>query len=246
MEPTEEPKARGSAIKRFMPLIIIGLGIVLFFVFGLDRYLRLEALKENHEALRNFVDTRWWAPALFVLLYAVIVAFSIPLAAIMTPTAGLLFGVVEGSIYSVVGATLGATGIFLVAKYALGDFLREKAGPFIKKLEAGFREDAFSYLMVLRFVPLVPFWVVNLVPAFLGVKLVTFIITTLIGIIPGAVVYATVGASFSSLIAQGEDLTLQGALTPQVIGALVGLALLSCVPIVYKRIMRRRDAAKTA
>ena len=155
---------------------------------------------------------------------------------------GFLFGSVLGTAWIVIGATAGAVGIFLAARTALGDALKAKAGPWLAKLEAGFRENALSYLLVLRLVPLFPFFVVNLVPAFLGVGLRVFTLGTAIGIIPGAFVFASVGAGLGSVFDMGGEVTAARALTPEVITALVGLAVLSLVPVVYKKSRARRQA----
>jgi len=140
----------------------------------------------------------------------------------------------------VVAATIGATILFIAAKTALGDLLRAKAGPFLQKMEAGFREDALSYLLVLRLIPLFPFFIVNLVPAFLGVSLRVFVIATFGGIIPGSFVYATVGAGLGSIFDAGGEFSASGILTPEIITALVGLAVLALLPVAYKRYKAKR------
>ena len=127
-----------------------------------------------------------------------------------------------------------------MARTALGESLRARAGPAIKKMEAGFRENALNYLLVLRLVPLFPFWLVNLVPAFLGVTLRTYVVGTFVGIIPGTFVFASFGAGLESVIRQGREITLEGVLGPEVVTALVGLALLALVPVVYRKLKARR------
>ena len=171
----------------------------------------------------------------FGLIYAVVVAFSLPGGAIMTLTAGFLFGTIGGGLIVVVGATLGATGLFLIARTALGDVLRAKAGPFLARMEEGFRENALSYLLVLRLIPLFPFWLVNLVPAFLGVSTTHYVIGTFFGIIPGTFVFASVGNGLGALLDAGEDPNLGVIFQPEVLGSLVALALLSLLPVLYKR-----------
>ncbi len=153
---------------------------------------------------------------------------------------GLLFGTWLGTALTVTGATLGATALFLVARSALGEGLRGRAGGAVERLADGFREGAFSYLLVLRLVPLFPFFVVNLAPAFLGVRPRTYVLATLIGIVPGTFVFASVGAGLGSVFARGGTFTAAGALTPQILTALVGLALLSLAPVAHKRLKARR------
>jgi uncharacterized membrane protein YdjX (TVP38/TMEM64 family) len=158
----------------------------------------------------------------------------------------------------VIGATIGAALIFLVARTALGEPLLRRAGPRASQLAQGFRDDAFSYLLFLRLVPVFPFFLVNLVPAFAGVRLSTFMIATALGIIPGAAVYAFTGTGLDSVIAaqkSGYDTCMaagrancqltfdaRGVLTPELIGALIALGLLALVPVVVKRLRARSRA----
>ncbi|MBO6784900.1 MAG: TVP38/TMEM64 family protein, partial [Alphaproteobacteria bacterium] len=180
-DPAEVPASpsKPALAKRLAPLAVLVAGLVAFFALDLDTYVTLEALKEHRETLQAFVaDNGILAVVGFGVLYAVVVAFSLPGGAIMTLTAGFLFGTVGGGLIVVVGATIGATALFLIARTAVGDVLRAKAGPFVAKMEEGFRENALSYLLFLRLIPLFPFWLVNLVPAFLGVSTVTYVIGT--------------------------------------------------------------------
>jgi uncharacterized membrane protein YdjX (TVP38/TMEM64 family) len=235
----------GFSIKKLIPLVVIGGGIAAFFALGLNKYLTFDVLRQHREELSQFVASMPVASvALFVVAYAVIVGLSVPGAAILTLAGGFLFGIWEGTAAVVVGATAGATALFLAARYVLGDALRAKAGPWLSKMEAGFNEDALSYLLVLRLIPAFPFFIVNLVPAFLGVSLRTFVIATFVGIIPGTFVFASIGAGLGSIFDSMQEFSLKGALTPQVITALVGLAFLSLLPVVYKRFKARRVASR--
>ncbi|MFQ5519556.1 MAG: TVP38/TMEM64 family protein, partial [Mariprofundus sp.] len=142
--------------------------------------------------------------------------------------------------YAVIGASVGATALFLVAKTSLGDYLLAKAGGSIQKMQQGFADNALSYLLVLRLVPLFPFFLVNLAPAFLGVSLRVYIIATVFGIMPAAFVYALAGSGLGSVLDQGEAVTLTGILTPEILAALLGLALLALVPVIYKQFNRKK------
>jgi uncharacterized membrane protein YdjX (TVP38/TMEM64 family) len=159
----------------------------------------------------------------------------------MTIGGGFLFGAASAAVYVVAAATLGASAIFLVARYALGDVLRGKAGPAMRRMEDGFRENALSYLLVLRLVPLFPFWLVNLVPAFLGVPLRTFVIGTFVGIIPGSVVYCLVGNGLGAVFDSGDTPNLGIIFEPEILAPIIGLAVLSVVPVVYKRLKRTKS-----
>jgi uncharacterized membrane protein YdjX (TVP38/TMEM64 family) len=211
-----------------------------FFAFGLNHYVSFQALRENRDALLTWVHTAGaLAPLTYMAVYTAAVAFSLPGGAVLSITGGFLFGALWGTVYIVISATIGATLLFLIAKTALGDSLRTRAGAWLQKMEAGFRDNALSYLLVLRFVPLFPFFVVNLVPAFLGVALSTFILGTAIGIIPGSFVYATVGAGLGSLFDAGGEFQARAILTPQILLALGGLTVLALVPVFYKKIKAR-------
>ena len=157
----------------------------------------------------------------------------------MTIVGGFLFGLALGTTFVIISATIGATALFLVAKTTISDALKSRMGPWLKKMEQGFQENAFNYLLAMRLIPVFPFFVVNLVPAFLGVRLKTYFFATLIGIIPGSMVYIQVGAGLSSIFDSGEDFSAAGILTPDVILALVGLAILSLLPILYKKFKTR-------
>jgi uncharacterized membrane protein YdjX (TVP38/TMEM64 family) len=171
-----------------------------------------------------------------MLIYAAAIALSIPGGAILTIAGGFLFGVVAATCYVVIAATFGATILFLIARTALGDTLRRKAGPAVRRMEVGFRENALNYLLFLRLIPVFPFWLVNLVPAFLGVPLTTYIVATLVGIIPGSLVYASVGNGLGAVFDAGGRPDLGIIFKPEIILPIVGLAVLAILPVAYKKI----------
>ena len=231
-------------VRRLLPLGVLLAALVVAFALRLDRYLSFEQLAAHREwLLAEVARLGLVAPVLFVLVYAAATGLSIPGATILTLTGGFLFGTLAGTAIVVIGATLGAAIVFLVARTAFGNALRARAGPFIRKLEDGFRANALNYLLVLRLVPLFPFWLVNLVPAFLGVRLSTFVVGTFIGIIPGAFVYASLGSGVGALIESGERPDLGIIFTPRVLLPLVGLAVLALLPVAYKWLQRKRTPA---
>lgn len=224
---------------RLLPLVIVGFGLATFFFLGLDKYLSFDAFSTYRDDLMAWRDQNFvLAIVTFVLAYAVLVAFCVPIGAWMTIAGGFLFGVGLGMALVVTGATLGAVGIFLAARHALGDFLRAKAGPAVRRMEAGFGDNAFSYLMVLRLIPLFPFWLVNLVPAFLPVPLRTYVAATFLGIIPGSFVYCGVGNGLGAVIEAGGTPDLGIIFKAEVLLPILGLVFLSLLPIVYKRFKR--------
>ena len=226
--------------RRLLPLAILLALVALVWLTGLHRYVSLDALKTNYAALRDFVAARpVVAPLAFVGAYALVVALSVPGAIVLTLAGGLLFGTWLGTLLVVTGATLGAIAVFLVARTSLGGPLRRRAGPRLERMAAGFQEDAWSYMFFLRLVPLVPFWLVNVVPAFLGVPLSIFAVATFFGIVPATFVYAGVGNGLAGVIEAGGDFGLGSILTPAVVLPLVGLGLLALLPIAIKRLRGR-------
>lgn len=212
-------------------------GAVLYFGLELGSYLDFEVLAKNREWLLEKVSSNSIAAAAgFMVLYAAAVALSVPGATILTLTGGFLFGIAFGTVLAVIGATLGATLIFLLARSTFRELLRERTGGYLKRLEGGFKENALSYLLFLRLVPLVPFWLVNLVPAFLDVSLRIFVVGTFIGIIPGALVYASVGNGLGAILDQGGRPDLGLIFKPEILLPILGLAALALVPVVYRKL----------
>ena len=221
---------------RFLPLIALGIGAVLGYVF-LGDYLSFDTLKDNRESLLAWRDENYLLCVLaYMAAYILVVAFSLPGGAVMTLTGGFLFGLIPGTIFTVVAATIGATAIFLAAKTSLGATMKEKTGPWMDKFEAGFKENELSFLFLIRLVPAIPFFVANLLPAFFGVKLVTYVWTTLLGILPGSAVYTSVGTGLGEIFARGEDVSLNIFSDPKIWGPFLGLILLAILPIIIKKV----------
>jgi uncharacterized membrane protein YdjX (TVP38/TMEM64 family) len=234
-------------LRRIVPLLILAAVLGLFFAFDLGRLLSFEALAEHRALLLGWVDGHAvLAPVTYILLYIAVVAFSLPGGMVMTISGGFLFGFVAGGIYAVVAATVGATALFLIAKTSIGDFLLAKAGGTVQKMQQGFADNALSYLFVLRLIPVFPFFLVNLAPAFLGVPLHIYLIATFFGIMPATFVFALAGSGLGSVLDQGKDITVSGIFTPEIMAALSGLALLSLLPVIYKRFGRKKMSAENA
>jgi uncharacterized membrane protein YdjX (TVP38/TMEM64 family) len=222
--------------KRALPFVLLVFGLALFFAAGLDRYLSFEALRANRVILTDWVSANHLlAPLAFVGAYAAAVAFSLPVGAILTLTGGFLFGLWWGTGLVVIGATCGAILVFLAARSAFRETFRARLGPSLQKMEAGFREDAFFYLLTLRLLPVLPFFLVNLAPAFLGVRLAPYAAATFIGIIPGSFVYASVGAGLGAVFDRGETPDLGLIFRWEIILPIAGLALLSLLPVLARR-----------
>jgi uncharacterized membrane protein YdjX (TVP38/TMEM64 family) len=243
--------------RRLIPLaIIVLLAVAAYLVFGRG-LISLEALVRHRAEIDSFVSAyRLLAVLAYIGIYIVAVALSLPGAAFLTMAGGFLFGVATGAAAAVAGATIGGMVVFLAARTALGEPMLRRAGPRAQQLAKGFREDAFSYLLFLRLTPVFPFFLVNLVPAFAGVKLSTFLAATALGIIPAALVYAFAGTSLDSVIAAQQasydacmaagraDCRLvfnaRDALTPELIGALIALGVLALLPVAVRRLRAAR------
>ena len=222
---------RKSFIARFWPLAVLLVGFIVFFALDLQRFATLDTLRDNRAALSQWVAAHYWQAILIFIAAYILIA---------TLTGGFLFGTVVGGLATVFAATIGATILFLAARFAFADLLRAKAGSAIGRMEAGFRENAFSYLLFLRLVPSFPFVLVNLAPAFLGVSLSTFFAATFLGIIPGTFVFASIGNGLGAIFDAGGTPDLGLIRQPQVIGPLLALAVLSLVPVLYRRFCASR------
>jgi uncharacterized membrane protein YdjX (TVP38/TMEM64 family) len=250
-----------AAWQRFLPLIVLAGAMALVFAMGWHRYLSLESIAVNRDALKSLIAGNWATAYLgYVAVYAAAVAVSVPGALFLTLSGGLLFGWLLGGLAAVTGATLGAIALFLIARSALGDTLAARAGPWLAKLKDGFQENALSYLLFLRLVPAFPFWLVNLAPALLGVPLSTFAIGTFLGIIPATFAFASAGASLDSVIVNAKaeydaclaakaaaecklGISVSSLVSRELIiaGALLGIAAL--IPIAHKKWTTRHAKA---
>jgi len=238
---TDDVSTGAPAWKRLLPLGVIVIALVTFFALGLQQYLTLESLSANQAAIRKLADTNLFLAMLSVIgIYAVLTAISFPGAAILTLLSGFVLGTLYGGVSVVIGATIGATIIFLAGRSAAGDVLARRGGDSIARLEAGFARNSLNYLFVLRLVPLFPFWLVNLAAAAFRVPVRDYIVATFFGIMPGTFVYASVGAGFSS-ITESVDVGFDVLLRPAVIGPIVGLVVLSLLPIALKKFTGQED-----
>ncbi|MGC6536895.1 MAG: TVP38/TMEM64 family protein [Candidatus Puniceispirillaceae bacterium] len=226
--------------KWVLPAILIA-GLIIFFASGTHRLLSFEALAYNYGSMKAFVQSQYLLAALiFFLVYLLSVAFSLPIALLLSMTGGALFGW-PGAILILFAATGGAVIVFLAAKTIMSSMMAAKAGPFLKRLEAGFQENDFNYLLALRLVPVAPFWVINIVPALLGMSLSRYAIATFIGIAPGTFVYVYVAKGFDHILSQGKAPDLSTLSDWRIIGPLVALGLLALLPTIMRAIKKRRN-----
>jgi uncharacterized membrane protein YdjX (TVP38/TMEM64 family) len=231
--------------KQWLPLIILMVMLFLFFFFHLNRYISFESLKIHREKLLHWTNQHYFLTvSIYILFYIISVAISIPGAVFFTLAGGFLFGVWLGALYVVIGATIGAMILFLAVRIALSDWVAKKSGRFLQQMEQGFRENAFYYLLTLRLIPLFPFWLVNVIPALVGVRLATFVIATALGIIPGALVYASLGNGLGKLFAENQSPNLNIIMQPAILLPLLGLALLALLPVIYQYYTERKKSKK--
>jgi len=230
---TEAPQSGG--VKRWLPLAVLVVAGVAAYIFRVDRYVNYHALVANREWLLGEVAALGaWAPIAFIAIYTAVAALSFPGALWLSLTGGFLFGTVLGGFYNLISATIGATFVFLVARTAYGEALRRRAGPALQKVEAGLRENATSYLLVLRLIPVFPFVLVNLVAALFGMSLRAYVVCSFFGMMPGALVYASLGAGLGSVLDRGEKPNLHIVFEPHVLLPLIGLSLLALAPVLYR------------
>ncbi|QFS81541.1 SNARE associated Golgi protein [Roseivivax sp. THAF40] len=235
--------AKRSPLLRNLPLIAI-LVVAAIGAFTLRDYLTFDTLRENREALLAFRDANYLATvAVFILAYVLIVAFSLPGATIATLTGGFLFATFPGALFNITGATIGATLIFAAARWGLGEKMAQKMNAsdgLVRRIKTGIDENQWEMLFLIRLIPAVPFFVANVVPAFVGVSLWRFVITTFIGIIPGAVVYTSVGAGLGQVFERGETPNLGIIFEPQILLPILGLCALAALPILLKAVRGKK------
>lgn len=242
-----------SLLRRWLPLIVLAGLIAVAYAFGLQKYVSLEAIVQNHAALEGYVrDNLLLAVLIYMAIYICVVALSLPGAGILSIAGGFIFGWALSGSVTIVAATIGAIIVFQIVKTSLGATIAERAGPFVKKLSAGFANDAFSYLLFLRLVPAFPFFAVNAVAGLVRVDLRTYAAATLLGIIPGSYAFAWLGRGLGSIIeaetathdacvaSKGAancpfEISAAALITPQLLIALAVLGVVSLIPVALKK-----------
>ncbi len=235
--------SRPAGLGRYLPIVLILIAAGVGF-FALSDVLSFETLRDNREVLLGFRDQHYLATAVvFILIYIAIVGLSLPGATIATLTGGFLFGTFPGALFNITGATIGAAIIFLAARWGLGERLAARmqaSDGTVGKIKAGIDENQWSMLFLIRLVPAVPFFVANIVPALVGVPLVRFIVSTFFGIMPGAIVYTSVGAGLGEVFERGGAPDLGLLFEPQILFPILGLCALAALPIVLKAVRGKK------
>ena len=233
---------RPSWLRR-LPFLVILAAAILGAVLLRDQ-ISFEALARHREALIAYRDAHYMLSVLgFIAVYIGIVALSLPGGTIATLTGGFLFGLFPGVFFNVIGAGTGAMLVFLAARSGFGASVSARiaeAGGIAARLQTGLRENEWSVLFLMRIVPAVPFVLANLIPAFVGTSLTRFAVSTFLGIIPGALVFTSVGSGLGEVFARGETPDLGIIFTPAVLGPILGLAALAALPMMLRVIKRAR------
>jgi len=223
--------------KKILIVIILLLVILAIRLTGVHKYLTFENLQKQKDVLQNYVDGNYLlAVIMFVLIYAVSVAFSIPGATILTLTGGLVFGTILGAIYVNVGATAGAIGVFIFARYLLGAKLQEKYAEKLAKFNKEIETNGYSYLLTLRFIPLFPFWMINLFAGLTKIPLRTYAWTTAFGILPGSLVYTYTGNQLNTIN------SVKDIFSWNILLAFILLGLLALFPTILNHIKKRKKS----
>ena len=230
------PPPGGRTWLKLALLALFACGVVAFFAAGGHHYLTLESVKSHRDAMLQFTQAHFAAAlAIAFVAYAGAVAFSLPGALVLSLATGFVFGRWVGTVLVVIAATTGATILFLAARYIFADAARRRLGALGERINAGFTENAFNYLLFLRLVPAFPFFLVNLAPAFTSIPLRTFVLATFIGIVPGTFVFVNLGETL------GRIDSLQGLVSWETLAAFALLGAFALVPVV----LRKRASART-
>jgi uncharacterized membrane protein YdjX (TVP38/TMEM64 family) len=232
-------------VKKWLPLLFILFILVAFYQLNLSDYFTFDSLRAHHRWLHEIRNEHnVLTPVLYALVYIIAVAACIPAALFLTLIGGFLFGPALGTFLVVFSATLGGTIIFLAVKNSLTPWFEERAGKWLAQMEKGFQENAFFYLLTLRLIPLFPFWLVNIIPALLDVRLVIFLWATVLGVIPAAFIYTSIGHSLDLILEMNQTPSPQIIFRVDILVPLLGLAILSLLPVLYRYFNKRKYVNK--
>ena len=230
-----------AMVRRFGPVLLVLAGVIAAFASGLTKHLTLHELAHHRQTVEAAVHAHpWLGLCIYIGAYTAIIALSLPAALVMTLTGGLLFGPWLGGLAATVSCTVGATIIFLICRGAAGDVIRRRAGPTAARIEAGVRENAFSYIIVLRLLPVAPFWLINLALGLIDIPLATFVVASFLGILPVSLIFASIGSGLNETFARHLPLSPHLILQPKFLLPLIALSILSLGPVIYRRLRRAK------
>ena len=220
-----------TRLRRFGPLAVVAILCVAAFASGLVEHISLEELRRRGAQLQVFAHAHPLAcAAIYLAIYMGSVAISLPGALILSLSGGFLFGPVGGGFAAVTGATGGSTITFLVFRTAFGDALRLKSGAFVSRIAEGFKGDAFNYLLTLRLIPAFPLLAVNVAAGVMNVRVRTFLLASVLGMIPSSFVYAGIGAGLGHVFAKGAPVAVESLLSPRIFSPIIGMGVLAFLP----------------
>ena len=216
---------------RLLLVLVLGGLIGAFFALDLGRYLTLDALQAQQAAVAQWVDSHFVsASLLFVLIYVLSTALSLPGASLLTLGGSAVFGVAWGLLLVSFASTLGATLAFLSARFLLRDWVEQRFGDKLATFQSGMAKEGAFYLLSLRLIPIFPFFLVNLLMGLTPIRVSTYYWVSQLGMLPGTFVYVLAGSELANLTSTGN------ILSP---GLMVALTLLGLMPMLLKDLQRR-------
>ena len=225
-------------MRRYAPYILVGIFVAIAVAAhfsGVTDVFSPDVILAKRQAFQDLAAAHpVLAPLVFSAVYVSVAALALPVAAILSLLGGFLFGVWLGAALVLVSASAGALIVFLLARSAIGEPLRRKAGPLYEKVATNMRENAVGYLLFMRLVPLFPFFLVNLVAALFDMTARNFILATFIGMAPATIIYVNFGSQIGT-VASARDL-----LSASVLIALTGPGLLVLAPTIYRQWTKRK------
>ena len=223
-------------MKKFIPVIVIALAFLSVFFLG-TKAITFDDFISNRDQILAFRDSNLIVSVMiFMLMYISVVTFSIPGATILSVTGGFIFGLEVGLILNILSATIGATFLFLAVRLGFGNLLTrfEKGSAKFSDLIEQLKINEINILLLLRLIPVVPFFIANILPAIAGVSLKNFFWTTFLGIIPGGFVFTLIGANAGDFFDRGEAPDLTVFWSFEFLGPLICLIILVALPMFFK------------
>jgi uncharacterized membrane protein YdjX (TVP38/TMEM64 family) len=216
-------------LKKIVILLVIAGLIIAVKVFGLDRYLTLSYLKESLDLLKSlYANHSLMVITGYFLIYVITTALSLPGASPLGIAGGALFGFWTATIVVSFASTIGATLACLVSRFLLRDWIQNKFGDRVKKVNEGIEKEGAFYLFTLRLIPVFPFWLINLAMGLTKMSLVKFYWVSQIGMLPGTMVFVNAGKELAKIE------SIRGILSP---GLIISFALIGIFPIVVKKLV---------
>jgi uncharacterized membrane protein YdjX (TVP38/TMEM64 family) len=229
--------SRFKSLIHYAALAILVVIFISFFYFRLYDYLTLDTLKYYQAEIQIWTTTHYYlAISLYIILFTSLIACAIPCATFLTLVGGFLFDTMA-IVYAEFSITMGGMILYLAVRSAIGTKLAARKTGWIKKIETGFKQDAFSYLLTLRLLPIMPCWVSNIGAGIFNLPIKTFVSATALGILPSTIIYVYAGRSLDQILVEKAPI-FDILFTPSILFPLIGLAVLSLSPVIYKWIKK--------